>query len=185
MGGLGFILLLSLISFLLLSVEEHRVIYIRLKCAPLRYIYTRRNFRSNRKKAAEGTWMISGGNSKALCHFFPFEAHCDNASSPVLHWPICRVSEGGMSHCHVMGHEMPVTLWIIFFNHTCIAEISKRHWVGAVGSRVNELEQIMPRAAHLCSEESSLPISIFGCWRVGSFPSELGEWRQQTLRDSA
>lgn len=61
-----------------------------------------------KKKAAEGTWMISGANTKALCHFFLFEASCDNANSPVLHWPICRVSEGGMSHCPMMGHEMPV-----------------------------------------------------------------------------
>lgn len=129
--------------------------------------------------------MISGANTKALCHFFLFEASCDNANSPVLHWPICRVSEGGMSHCPMMGHEMPVTCWIIFFNHTCIVEISKRHLAGAVGSRVNELEQIMPLAAHLCSEGSSLPIPTFAYWRVGSSPSERGEWRQQTLRDSA
>lgn len=44
--GLYFIVVINFL--LLLSVDEHRVIYIRHSCAPLRY--TIRNIKSNRKK---------------------------------------------------------------------------------------------------------------------------------------
>lgn len=66
--GLGFILLLSLISFLLLSADENRVIYISHSCAPLRY--TIRNIKSNRKNHLKAHGRLLILTSPRVCIIF-------------------------------------------------------------------------------------------------------------------